>query len=121
MTQEKELEQAAHNYANKKKLQIGGIDVWAFMEIFTDGATFQAQRIEKWIRVKDLLPERENSVFTNVSKSVLFISQQGKQHIGFINLTENIWKSPDGFTETEASKVTHWTPLPEPPPNLLAI
>jgi len=41
VTDDVELQEAAYNYANKKKLEIGGIDVWAFVEIFTDGAKYR--------------------------------------------------------------------------------
>lgn len=38
------LEDAATQYAKTKKLEIGGIDTWAFIQIFTDGAKWQAEQ-----------------------------------------------------------------------------
>lgn len=37
------IDEIAYAYAKKKKLQIGGIDTWAFVEIFKDGAKWREE------------------------------------------------------------------------------
>lgn len=63
----------------------------------------------KWINVKDRLPECNQEVLTSDGENI----QIGRyEDFSLINVPNELWSSETGKIE-----VTHWMPLPLPPPH----
>lgn len=63
----------------------------------------------QWISVKDELPNAEYGE----SKDVLTINSMGVMRV--MNFDGGCWCYPTMEPYASAFKITHWTPLPEPP------
>ena len=62
-----------------------------------------------WISVKDKLPDSE----CGESKDVLTVNSMGVMRV--MNFDGGCWCYPTMEPYASAFKITHWTPLPEPP------
>lgn len=81
---------------------LGGLEEKIADHLIANGVT-----VQKWISVKDRLPEKNGYYLCNV-KSFLF---PGRTYINILECDKDAFKEGHIYTDG----VTHWMPLPEPP------
>lgn len=78
--------------------------------------TDQTVEMNKWISVKDRLPEVEKRVL--VFRSNYEGDDYNKIHVGFLQHKDGFYGSQWGLLDDDLfphTLVTHWMPLPNPP------
>lgn len=85
-------------------------------EVIADIPTADVQPVDRWISVKDKLPET-NAI--GIAHILAYDKYDGVVKADFLDESANYRYGSNIFqisnTSTQLYKVTHWQPLPEPP------
>lgn len=87
------------------------------VEAISDMPKADIQPVDRWISVKDRLPE----IIYNSSENVLIYLKNGEQYVAmYVGEDKDFgieayWSTSDMHRDFECDKVTRWQPLPEPP------